>query len=166
MTQEKTCNWCHKTKPITEYYKNSKGIDGVSGHCKQCHKEYYKAYYQQKDKGNYRESTKIAMREKMRKNRAHYVGLMGGKCVKCGTTENLEIDHINPEDKTLRTSSMWSRKHDTIMEELSKCQLLCCDCHKEKTREEKDRTKGRQRNKTVTPHMKHVGNTIVGKKNV
>tara|TARA_B100001939_G_scaffold34224_1_gene26559 strand:+ start:22617 stop:22925 length:309 start_codon:yes stop_codon:yes gene_type:complete len=102
----------------------------------------------------------------MRENRAYYVGVMGGKCVKCGTTENLEIDHKRPEDKTLRTSSMWLRRHDSIMEELSKCQLLCVDCHKEKTREEKDRTKGRKRNKTVTPHMKHVGTTIVGKKNV
>ena len=153
MTQEKTCKWCHKTKPITEYYKASKAygtVDGLMGHCKECHRDYY------------RDRNKIAMRE----NRAHYVGLMGGKCVKCGTTENLEVDHINPEDKTLRISSMWLRKHDRIMEELDKCQLLCGDCHKQKTREEKDRTKGVQRNKTVTPHMKQIGTRIVGKKNV
>ena len=102
----------------------------------------------------------------MRENRARYVDMMGGKCVKCGTTENLEVDHVNPEDKTLRISSMWLRKHDSIMEELDKCQLLCHDCHKQKTREEKDRVKGRQRNETVTPYMKQVGGTIVGRKNV
>ena len=151
MTQEKTCNWCHKTKPLTEYYKSTKGtVDGLLGHCKECHKDYY------------RDRNRIAMAE----NRAHYVDLMGGKCVKCGTTENLEVDHINAEDKTLRISSMWLMKQDRIMEELDKCQLLCHDCHKQKTREEKDRIKGLQRNKTVTPYMKAVGTRIVGKKNV
>ena len=148
MTREKTCKVCHKTKPVTEYYTNGRGY--YNAQCKECHKDYF------------RERNKIATQ----KNRAHYVDVMGGKCVKCGTTENLEFDHVHPEDKKITISSMWLRKHDTIMEELSKCQLLCHDCHKQKTKEEKDRLKGRQRNETVTPHMKQVGTSIVGKKNV
>lgn len=56
-----------------------------------------------------------------------------GPCKKCGTWENLEVDHIKREDKTMHTASIWSRTEAVRKEELSKCQVLCKKCHLEKT---------------------------------
>lgn len=74
-------------------------------------------------------------RERYRRNRANY--LEGKCCVKCGGTENLEIDHIDPSTKKRKGKQnncnmfMWSIAERE--EELEKCQVLCHDCHLEKT---------------------------------
>lgn len=58
-----------------------------------------------------------------------------GPCKKCGSDKDLEIDHINPENKKYSIGSIWSRNEAFLSEELSKCQVLCHDCHLEKTRQ-------------------------------
>ena len=57
---------------------------------------------------------------------------MGGKCVICGATENLQFDHINPLEKSYNISTNFFRQD--VDEELAKCQLLCSRCHLEKTK--------------------------------
>lgn len=52
-------------------------------------------------------------------------------CVVCGTTENLELDHINPSTKVSHT--IWSWSEIRRNEELSKCQVLCDKHHMEKS---------------------------------
>ena len=53
-------------------------------------------------------------------------------CVKCKSKENLELDHIDPEIKESHRIFSWSKKRFDA--EIKKCQVLCRDCHKEKTR--------------------------------
>jgi 5-methylcytosine-specific restriction endonuclease McrA len=70
-----------------------------------------------------------------------------GPCVKCGSTHNLEIDHIDPTLKTLDPSRLWSLSltNPIRIAELEKCQVLCEQCHLEKTKEQfKTKEHGRQ----------------------
>ena len=70
-------------------------------------------------------------------NRQYLIDKMGGQCVSCGTTDNLEFDHINPLDKSLDITHKLTLKNayqlEEVIEELNKCQLLCEQCHKNKT---------------------------------
>lgn len=68
--------------------------------------------------------------------RQEWVDYMGGKCVSCQSTQRLEFDHIDRTTKAFEPRMLWSRKTETIIEELMKCQLLCYECHKLKTRME------------------------------
>lgn len=66
------------------------------------------------------------------------LGLLGGKCVRCGTSERLEFDHIDRRSKSFDISNyLHSHTIDKLGEELSKCQLLCKPCHVSKTMEER-----------------------------
>lgn len=65
--------------------------------------------------------------------RFEWIALQGGKCVQCGSAENLEVDHINRQEKTLKPSQIWSRRKEVREVELLKCQVLCYHCHKIKT---------------------------------
>jgi 5-methylcytosine-specific restriction endonuclease McrA len=56
---------------------------------------------------------------------------LGGKCVKCGTTESLQFDHKDPRTKCFNVSPQDS--WEKTLPELYKCQLLCSSCHLEKT---------------------------------
>ena len=72
----------------------------------------------------------------MNKRRNHWLQYMGGKCVSCGSIDNLEFDHIDKSTKKYEPRMLWSRQLETIIEELMKCQLLCHECHILKTRME------------------------------
>tara|TARA_B100001094_G_scaffold74448_1_gene70756 strand:- start:241 stop:699 length:459 start_codon:yes stop_codon:yes gene_type:complete len=61
---------------------------------------------------------------------------LGGECVKCGVKERLEFDHIQPKNKSFEiTRKLLMSDRKKFEEELNKCQLLCYDCHLEKTKQ-------------------------------
>lgn len=57
-------------------------------------------------------------------------------CVICGSTEDLELDHIDPDKKKYMPAALWgmSDKNPNKIAELAKCQVLCKIHHKEKTK--------------------------------
>jgi hypothetical protein len=67
----------------------------------------------------------------LRKRKSEYFA--NKSCVKCNSTERLELDHIDPSKKI--THSIWSRNQKFRDEELLKCQILCYKCHKEKSKQ-------------------------------
>ena len=67
-----------------------------------------------------------------RKRNAYIVSL-GGKCVRCGATQQLEFDHIKRSEKLFTITDCWDYPVQMMLAELAKCQLLCKPCHKAKT---------------------------------
>ena len=61
--------------------------------------------------------------------RAQLIELLGGKCVRCGSVEQLEFDHIDPRTKAFAVGSDMSRAWATLVDEALNCQLLCRSCH-------------------------------------
>lgn len=57
----------------------------------------------------------------------------GKSCVQCGSKERLELDHVDPELKLHHV--IWSWKESRRAAEIKKCQVLCHDCHKQKSAE-------------------------------
>jgi len=69
-------------------------------------------------------------RERAAKARREWMA--GKSCVKCGSIDRLEVDHINPAEKV--GHNVWSWSAERRAAELAKCQVLCSPCHHEKTR--------------------------------
>lgn len=67
---------------------------------------------------------------------------LGGKCVQCGRTDHLEIDHIHRATKSFTISNATCYAWHRIEAELVKCQLLCEECHKDKSLRESQTTHG------------------------
>lgn len=70
------------------------------------------------------------------RKRKEAIDFLGGKCLKCETTEDLEFDHIDPKTKTIDICKAWSYKTEIFWNEVKKCQLLCKLHHKNKSGEE------------------------------
>lgn len=86
---------------------------------------------------------KVYQLARYHRRRAEAIKLLGGKCVRCGSTVNLDFDHINKSTKNFTIAKIWSASEKRFTEELAKCQLLCRDkCHYEKSIEYKDYTHG------------------------
>lgn len=58
---------------------------------------------------------------------------LGGKCVVCGSTDNLQFDHVDPKTKLFLIADGWKKPAAIFLAELNKCQLLCKQHHEEKT---------------------------------
>lgn len=74
------------------------------------------------------------MKKRYHERRAAALETLGGKCSVCGTTEDLEIDHIDADDKEIPLNKMWSVSKERFFRELVKCQALCKTHHDEKSR--------------------------------
>ena len=67
------------------------------------------------------------------KRMAEAIEILGGACVVCGSTEELQLDHLNPSTKKFNVAKLWSTNQENFLNELTKCQLLCFSCHQLKT---------------------------------
>jgi 5-methylcytosine-specific restriction endonuclease McrA len=66
-----------------------------------------------------------------RERREYALARLGGRCARCGRTDNLHIDHIDKATKLFPISRPPSQA--AFLLELEKCQLLCEDHHRAKS---------------------------------
>jgi len=85
---------------------------------------------------NDKNQTREYHRKYWRIRRQKIFDFLGGECINCKSTHNLEVDHIDPLDKSFDIKKNVSISNPEVLEELKKCQLLCRDCHLEKTSKE------------------------------
>ena len=76
------------------------------------------------------------IKAKKHERRQQLIEMLGGACVRCGTTETLQFDHIEPGTKSFSLGSNWTRAWHEMVAEAQKCQLLCKECHIVKTAED------------------------------
>lgn len=95
---------------------------------------------------------RVYIRNRYHRIRKEVVTKLGGQCRQCGSEENLEVDHI---DRTLKVESigkLWTYKKERLDEELKKCQLLCKECHKNKTLNDLGKNKAIGNHGTISTH--------------
>lgn len=82
-----------------------------------------------------KEYLKNYMATRRAERRAKLIELAGGSCNECGSTANLEFNHIDRKKKSFGLSGAGLDKAwATILEELEKCELLCQTHHKSYTK--------------------------------
>jgi hypothetical protein len=76
------------------------------------------------------EKQRSYQREWVAKRRAEWFS--DKSCIDCGTTEGLELDHVDPTKKV--SHAIWSWSTTRRDEEIAKCVARCKFCHLAKTR--------------------------------
>lgn len=79
------------------------------------------------------EYLKQYQQNRITEGRAYAIAKLGGKCVRCGSTEDLQFDHIDRSTKVTEITRMFTFARAKLDAELEKCQLLCKPCHLQKT---------------------------------
>jgi hypothetical protein len=74
------------------------------------------------------------MADRRAQRRIQLLQILGGRCVRCGTANNLEFDHIDATQRSFRINGRALDKPWTaLLAEVAKCQLLCRVHHWDKT---------------------------------
>ena len=104
-----------------------------------------------KDPIKYNEYMKKYVLERHRKRMAQAIALLGGKCARCGSIQDLDIDHIDPATKAFSISKKAAGvSEEKFQAELRKCQLLCRACHNDKSIRERGQLPRGERHGTLT----------------
>ncbi len=140
----KQCTVCLKTKDKEEFFFRNKQKHTLHSQCKNCYSQKRRAtwkFYYHKHGSKYRENAVKRNRETKRRLRLKMLEYLEGEaCVKCGIQDNrvLEFDHVDPSTKSFSIARgiADTRSWENILNEISKCQILCANCHKIKTSKE------------------------------
>lgn len=110
----KFCNRCKTAKPLSSFYIR-RTEKGFTAYCKSCSVE-----------------QAVSRQKQLKKDAVTY---KGGKCKICGYNKcmaALEFHHIDRSKKDFSLGQFKTTKiNSKIYEELDKCILLCCLCHRE-----------------------------------
>lgn len=134
----KICTKCSQSKSVQDFPARSASSDGLSSWCKECFslhaREKYKNSEDERDR-------KTRNREKIiETNRVNLKNYLSDKsCLRCGNSDwrVLEFDHREPENKHSEIGSvLWRWGWARILVEISKCDILCANCHRIRTQEQ------------------------------
>jgi 5-methylcytosine-specific restriction endonuclease McrA len=106
-----------------------------------------------KSKQQYTAYMKDYMKKRWADRRKKAIDYLGGKCEKCGATDDLEFDHRSKRSKEFTLADFGSKNEKDFHKELKKCRLLCRPCHYERTAEQ---------NRKVSTMLLKVASRITG----
>lgn len=120
----KMCTICN-LQPVREGKRTS--------YCVGCNREYGKKNYQE-NKERYFKQAKLRDIE-LDKIINEYKSKPCTDCAKSYPPYVMDLDHIDPSNKFLKISSMRRKRmsFDLIKEEMDKCEVVCSNCHRERT---------------------------------
>ena len=132
----KYCSMCDKTKPISEFGKNSSRYDGLQVYCRLCRKQVDKLSYE-RDPTKQRERNRQTI---LRNKRNAWQYLKEHPCIDCGVDNPivLTFDHVRGKKegaiaRMINECFSWK----TILAEIDKCVVRCSNCHMIKTAQER-----------------------------
>lgn len=132
----KQCSKCEQLKSEDCFHRDSRAKTGLTSWCKECYAAHQKKNLPKilaKRKLQDKSKKNTWSRDHYNKRRLEWIESQGGKCRKCGSKENLEIDHVDPTSKLCQPNAIWRMAKAKREVELAKCQVLCHDCHRAKS---------------------------------
>ena len=136
----KVCSKCQRAKGLTGFYVRHTGerAGQYYNHCKECLKVRGKEYYH---KNHVRQlALAVKRRRKYRKDLREFVDILKNKpCTDCGQVFPpyvMDFDHRRGEIKIGNVGTLISQTRFTkakLIEEISKCDLVCANCHRIRT---------------------------------
>lgn len=111
--EEKECKSCGSIKLISEFYRNYNCLHSFRNECKKCN-------------NSRTNSTRI-------ENSSLIQELKSNPCMDCGITYPyyvMDFDHRDSNLKIMNVSEMRHHSKKRILDEISKCDLVCSNCHR------------------------------------
>ena len=130
----KTCDSCKRTLKFEEFNCTESRPDGLQTKCRTCSRAYYREYYRNSPKEKLRlyknnDAALAILRQEIR-------DLKESKpCTDCGIKYPyyvMQFDHIS-DNKSFSISRLSRKTRRQVYEEINKCELVCANCHAERT---------------------------------
>ena len=137
----KECRKCGEEKPLEEFYKSKRAADGLQSYCKVCNRGANSSWASRNPEkaAESKRKTQQAILRFIREDKE------SKGCASCGIKDwrVLDYDHIDPSTKefTIGRAPGGGVSRPRLVAEIAKCQVLCANCHRIKTYENRDTTR-------------------------
>lgn len=135
---EKVCVKCEQSKEIELFQKRSKNKDGYTNICKECKRIYDNEYH--KNRSDESKLRKYSLQQQRRILIRNWILLFleDKSCIECGEDDKIVLEFHHKYDKSFNISDGISKAYsiNKLEEELSKCDILCANCHRRVTAKE------------------------------
>lgn len=125
--ETKTCGRCKKDLPLSSFNKNKAKKCGLNSYCRDCNKIAHKEHYKAKPEFYYNRNKKVRL------SNAQWIFeyKCKNKCKQCGEKHPacLQFHHRDENEKSFEISRAGTKKLETIIKEIEKCDLVCANCH-------------------------------------
>lgn len=127
MAEERRCNKCGQTKPLTEFARFKR-----LSWCKECKRQYEREYYRAN------KARRIEWNERNVQIRREFIlkYLLAHPCADCGEADPivLDFDHVQGEKIEAVSAMAWQGYSIERLEaEIAKCEVVCSNCHRRRT---------------------------------
>ena len=135
--ETKVCGACSKELNITQFHKQSSNKTGYQHYCKECVIKKIKIRYAEKK--DHVVKRNMANNELIKDRNFEFVKRYlrrFGECIDCGHKDIrvLEFDHVRGKKKRgVKIMCGHTASIQAIKEEIRKCEIRCCNCHRIKT---------------------------------
>lgn len=135
----KACSKCKLDKPITEFNFKQRAIGQRHSYCRDCGKELTRSHYKRK-KRDYLDRNLRAYAERRRM----VVEAKLRPCADCGIQYPyyvMDFDHRDGALKEFALNSVHRITKRSILREIAKCDVVCANCHRERTHQRRLQSK-------------------------
>ena len=141
------CNHCLQEKSAEEFNWRYKALGIRHPTCRECQKPFRRNWYEGSAKERHKENVharKKLVREEARAFVLDY--LMTHPCESCGESDPrvLEFHHTGEKEKEISVMVGGGYPISKILEEINRCQVLCSNCHRKLTMDERGWFRGRK----------------------
>ena len=137
LSKTKVCTKCKEELPATrEYFSPARrGKHGLTQTCKPCSNARTKEWYENKDGRSWH----LKDQSQRRADLANWVDTFKDvPCMDCGKYPPyvMDFDHLPQYEKYFPIGVLVNKRlsKETILEEIKKCEVVCSNCHRERTR--------------------------------
>lgn len=123
----KTCRRCGAEKHIDEFNRSLKNTDGRHSYCRSCQHDHYVD-----NSARHRSNARRTSAARRAQARGIVVAAMHRGCVDCGVSDIrvLDFDHVRgPKIDSVSNMVRRGRATTVILNEISKCEVRCRNCH-------------------------------------
>ena len=130
------CGGCGTDRALTEFSWKDRLRGLRASRCKYCQRAYARQWYAS-NRERHRMAAQVARRARHKAN-VRLVELAKYRpCADCGRAfapEQMDFDHVRGEKVAEVSSLLWNATPTRVAEEIAKCDVVCANCHRIRTR--------------------------------
>jgi hypothetical protein len=129
----KLCGACRQSKALTEFNRKASRPDGLQEICRECSRESSRRYYARNRERHVRVIVQRTAKRRIEAKAFLVSYLRQHPCVDCGTSDLRVLDFDHRPGVAKRKDVMVMVKEgfsiDRLMDEITKCDVRCRNCH-------------------------------------
>jgi hypothetical protein len=129
--KQKLCSGCRVVKPVEDFNFKYRAMGVRHSYCRECGKELTRSHYK-RNKRSYLDRNARAYQ----RHRELIRQMKSRPCADCGVQYPyyvMDFDHRDGKEKLFELNSVARKTIPGILREIQKCDVVCANCHRERT---------------------------------